>query len=161
MFNPSRLTLARKRRRLTGRELANLAGITPEHISRIEQGKAENIEETTVEALAEALQFPIGFFFGEDIDFPCKNDVSFRSLSAMSAKERESTLSAGSIAFLLSDWVAKRFNLPEIDLLDLRFENKPEAAAKALRSYWGIGEKPITSVVKLLESKGVRVFSLS
>lgn len=161
MFNPSRLTLARKRRRLTGRELANRAGLTPVHVSRIEQGKAENIEPETVESLATALSYPLGFFFGEDIDFPTKESASFRSLSAMSAKERDSALSAGALAFLLADWVGERFNLPEVDLPDMRHEKDPKSAAKALRSYWGLGERPITNAIKLLESKGVRIFSLS
>lgn len=69
-------------------------------------------------------------------------------------------MSAGVLAHLLDDWVTKRFNLPEPDLLDLRDEN-PEAAAIALRRHWGIGAKPIPHLLKLLEAKGVRVFSLS
>lgn len=161
MFNPSRLILARKRRGFTGRELADLAGLTAVHISRIEQGKAENIEEATVEALSKALKFPVDFFYGADIDLPTKETASFRSLSAMSARERDAALSAGAIAYLLSDWIADKFNLPAVDLLDLRHERESSSAAKALRSYWGLGEKPISNVVKLLESKGVRVFSLS
>ena len=161
MFNPSRLTLARKRRRLTGRELAELAGLTPVHVSRIEQGKAENLEKSTLEALPKALGFPSDFFFGGDIDLPNKDSASFRSLSAMTAKERDAALSAGAIAYLLSDWVEERFNLPEVDLLDLSHEREPDSAARSLRSYWGLGEKPISNVIKLLESKGVRVFSLS
>lgn len=161
MFNPSRLTIARKRRKLTGKALADLAGLTAVHISRIEQGKAENIEQSTVDALATALEFPVDFFYGPDIDIPDQYAVSFRSLSAMTARERDASLMAGSFAFLISDWVSGRFNLPEVDLLDLRHEREPDSAAKALRSYWGLGEKPISNVVKLLESKGVRVFSLS
>ena len=161
MFNPSRLTLARKRRRLTGRELAEHAGLTPVHVSRIEKGKAENIERSTIESLSKALEFPADFFFGGDVDLPDKDSASFRSLSAMTAKERDAALSAGAIGYLLSDWVEERFNLPEVDLLDLRHEREPDSAARSLRSYWGLGEKPINNVVKLLESKGVRVFSLS
>lgn len=161
MLNPTRITLARKRRRLTGRELAALSGLSHEHISRIERGKAENVEDSTVELLANALDFPKGFFYGDDIDVPLKESASFRSLSAMSAKERDAALSAGAFALMVSDWVSDRFNLPDVDLLDLRHENTPESASKALRSYWGIGERPVADVIKLLESKGVRVFSLS
>ena len=161
MFNPSRLTLARKRKRLTGRELADLAGLTAVHVSRIEQGKAENLERTTIESLSNTLCFPIAFFFGPDIDLPRKDGASFRSLSSMTAKERDAALSAGAIAYLLADWVSERFNLPDVDLLDLRFEKEPGAAAQALRSYWGLGEQPIVNVIKLLESKGIRVFSLA
>ncbi|WP_444925896.1 helix-turn-helix domain-containing protein [Microbulbifer sp. TRSA002] len=161
MFNPSRLTIARKRRRLTGRELAGFAGITPEHLSRIEKGKVDNLENATITALAKALNYPVAFFVGDDIDLPTKDTTAFRSLSAMSAKEREAALSAGSLAHLLSDWASERFNLPELDLIDTQHGMSPEAAAKALRSYWGLGERPVSNVVKLLESKGIRVFSLA
>ncbi len=160
MFNPSRLTLARKRRRLTGRELAYLTGLTPVYISRIEQGKAENIEQSTIVSLSKALRFPVKFFSGQDVDLPTVGSASFPSISAMSAKERDAALSAGAIAFLLTDWITERFKFPEVDLLDLSHERKPDSAAKALRLYWGLGEKPVTNVVNLLESKGVRVFSL-
>jgi Zn-dependent peptidase ImmA (M78 family) len=34
-------------------------------------------------------------------------------------------------------------------------------AARALRQEWELGEKPISSMIQLLESKGVRVFSLA
>ena len=41
MFNPQRLSLARKRRRLTGKRLADLTGLTPVTISRLEKGNNE------------------------------------------------------------------------------------------------------------------------
>lgn len=157
----SRLTLARKRRGLTGKELADITGLTSVHISRMEKDKADNIEESTINSLSEALGFPREFFFGGDIDALVKDDVSFRSLKAMTAKERGSALSAGSIAYLISDWVSERFNLPEVDLLNLSYEREPDTAARTLREHWGLGEQPISNTIKLLESKGVRVFSLS
>jgi transcriptional regulator with XRE-family HTH domain len=38
MFNPKRLTLVRKRRRLSGEGLAKLVGVTPVTISKLEKG---------------------------------------------------------------------------------------------------------------------------
>jgi hypothetical protein len=55
----------------------------------------------------------------------------------------------------------KKFNLPTADLLDLSHEHDPSAAARTLRQRWAIGERPIGNMVKLLETKGVRVFSLA
>ena len=161
MFNPSRLTIARKRRGYTGKKLAELAGLTSVHVSRIEKDKAENIEDSTIESIAKALRYPKEFFFGDDIDFPSQEDASFRSLTAMTARERDAALSSGSLAYLVSDWVSENFNLPAIDLIDLSYERRPNIAARTLREHWGLGEKPISNVIKLLESKGVRVFSLA
>lgn len=160
MFNGKRLALARKRRRLTSRSLAQMTGISPVTITRLESSENEP-EPGTVERLAKALDFPIDFFFGEDIDDVEKDAASFRSLTAMTAKERDAALAAASFAYLLSDYVADRFNLPAVDVLDLSNERDPATAARSLRQAWQLGEQPITNMIKLLEAKGVRIFSLA
>ena len=78
----------------------------------------------------------------------------------MTAAEREAALAAGQIGFLISDWVVERFDLPGARLPDLHIFD-PELAARMLRQEWGLGEKPISNMIKMLESKGVRVFSLA
>ena len=160
MLNISRLELARKRRRLTAKALSESAGIAPVTLSRIVNG-TQIADERTVDALVRALSFPREFFFKDDIDPISAEAASFRSLTAMSAKEREAALAAGLLAFELSDWVNARFNLPKADLLDLSHERDPAGAARTLRQYWSIGERPISHMVKLLETKGIRVFSLA
>jgi len=159
-FNPLRLTIARKRRRLSSKALADLIGSSPITISRLENGNNEP-EEQTLDAIAKALEFPRAFFTGGDCEPLETEAASFRSLTAMSAKERDAALSAGALAYLFSDWVGERFNLPEPALPDMSFEGNAEAAAHTARQQWGLGQQPISNMVKLLESKGVRVFSLS
>lgn len=159
-FNSGRLVLARKRRGFTAKHLSDLTGISSVHLSRIEKNKSENLEEATIDLLANALGFPKVFFYGEELSTPLKENVSFRSLTSMTAKERDSAISASAFAFQISEWVSGKFNLPKIDLLDLSDQDRPAIAASLLRGYWGLGEKPIGNVVKLLESKGIRVFSL-
>ena len=144
---------------MTARALAGVIGVSPITISRLENG-ANEPEEETVDALALALDFPRGFFFAEDVDELPAGAASFRSLSSMTAKERDAALSAGVIAYLFNDWVAERFNLPSADVPEQRADASPEAAAQVARASWGLGEQPISSMIKLLESKGVRVFSL-
>lgn len=160
MFNPGRLSIARKRRQLTKKALAEKAGISQLTLTRIETGQTQDPEEETVTALAKALSYPSSFFYFEDCEELPPEAVSFRSLSSLTARQRDSALSAGAIAHLVDDWVTERFNLPQPNLLDLRDED-PETAAIALRRHWGIGSKPIPHLVKLLEAKGVRVFSLA
>ncbi|WP_375287697.1 helix-turn-helix domain-containing protein [Sphingomonas sp.] len=160
MFNHRRLTLGRKRRKMTARALATAVGVSPITISRLENGVNEP-EEETLDALAKALDFPREFFFAGDFDDLPVQAASFRSLTSMTAKERDAALSAGTIAFLFDDWIEERFNLPEADVPDMRADATPEAAAQAVREYWGLGQQPIPSMVKLLEAKGVRVFSLN
>ncbi len=159
-FNSNRLRLARKRRRMSSTELARISGISSVTISRIERTDNEPTDET-IAALANALAFPIEFFFGSDVEEVERDAASFRSLKSMSAKERDAALAAASVAFLISDWIEVRFNLPSVDLLDFGHERDPQIAARRLRSRWGLGEQPITNMIELLEAKGVRVFSLS
>jgi Zn-dependent peptidase ImmA (M78 family) len=78
----------------------------------------------------------------------------------MTAAIRDAALAAGSIGFLISDYVEERFDLPPIAVPDLGFYT-PEQASRALREEWRLGEKPISNMIHLLESKGVLVFSLA
>lgn len=158
-FNPSRLFIARKRRKLTSKDLASKTELSPVTITRLE--KEGNPEPGTVELLAKVLRFPLPFFYGDCADTLTKESASFRSLSSMSAKERDSALSAGSLSFILDDWVTSKFNLPNVDLVDFSPETSADAAAAMLRRHWGLSEKPVKHVIKLLESKGIRVFSLA
>lgn len=160
MFSYKRLCLARQRRRFTAKALAEASGISAVTVSRLENGE-NSPDNETISKLANALNYPIEFFFQDDPESIDTNAISFRSLSKMSAKERDAAISAGIIGLEVADWVEERFSLPKADLLDLSYETDPEVAARSLRQYWGIGEKPIGNMVHLLEAKGVRVFSLS
>ncbi len=160
MFNPNRLILARKRRKLTKKEIATAANISPVTLTRIEKGNNPPDPET-LQAIAHVLKFPLSFFFGNDIDELTTEAASFRSLSSMTAKARDAALASAPLAYLFTDWVTDRFNLPTINFIELGDVNTPEGASRSLRQHWGLGEKPISNMIKLLESKGIRVFSLS
>jgi Zn-dependent peptidase ImmA (M78 family)/DNA-binding XRE family transcriptional regulator len=160
MFNPQRLEIARKRRSLTAKKLAEDSGITAVTISRIMKGENEP-EFQTIEAIAKALEYPTDFFFQDDLDTIETEAASFRSLKAITAKECNSALSASSLAFGLNDWISEKFNLPSMDLPDLSdLASDPATAATLLRRSWGLGNRPVGNLVRLLESKGVRFFSL-
>ncbi len=159
-FCSHRLTIARQRRKLTGKELADLAGLTPVTVSKAENGHQVELE--TAKRLARALDFPLNFFYLQSPELVDSETVSFRSLKKMSAAERDASLAAGSLGIELYAWIESRFDLPEADLIDLNKErSRPENAARLLRQHWGLGDRPIGNMLKLLESKGVRVLSLS
>jgi Zn-dependent peptidase ImmA (M78 family) len=109
--------------------------------------------------LAAALSFPVEFFQGSDVEgFPL-GAVSFRAMSKMTAGTRDAALAAGRIALLINEWLEARFQLPRPDVPTLGLQS-PETAAEMVRTRWGLGYAPIPNMVHLLESKGVRVFSL-
>lgn len=159
-FNPKRLSLARRRRGLTKTKLAELLGVEVRSVTAYESDEFRPDKERLA-ALAEKLHFPVQFFFGDDLGEIAPDIVSFRSMSKMTAGQKNSALGAGAIALMLNEWIEARFDLPVAELPDLSQEPNPEAAADALRRLWGLGELPIKNIIHLLEARGVRVFSLS
>ncbi|NEI74305.1 ImmA/IrrE family metallo-endopeptidase [Rhizobium lusitanum] len=158
MFNRSRLTVARQRAGLTMKELASRAGIEPRTVTGYEAGEYLPSEDVA-RKLSRILGFPLAFFMSDDVDIPRAEGVSFRSMSKMTARQRDGAIAAGAIAFMLSDWLDNEFDLPVSDVPDMR-EDTPQSAAAGLRDFWGLGNRPIKNMVHLLELKGVRVFSL-
>jgi Zn-dependent peptidase ImmA (M78 family)/DNA-binding XRE family transcriptional regulator len=159
MLNSSRLTIARQRAGLTKKELAKRVGVDPRAISGFEAGQYLPTDEN-VERMSRALGYPKEFLEADEIELLTSEGVSFRSMSKMTAKQRDAAIAAGSIAFLLSDWADREFDLPDVDIPDFGGAG-PDVAAQSLRQYWGLGTIPIKNMVHLLELKGIRVFSLA
>ncbi len=159
-FNPTRLAIARKRRGYGKTEFAEKLGVSSRMITAYESGDSTPSLETFIKIQA-VLGFPAAFFEGEDLEEPQCFDVSFRSLSTMSAKLRDMALSQGALAIHFTKWLESLFELPVPNLLDLGAETEPEVAAEYLREAWGIGQQPVKNMIHLLESKGVRVFSIA
>lgn len=160
-MNPTRLSIARRKRGLTKKALAERADMGARTITAYERGEIEASPEAT-SRLAVALNFPVAFLVDEDdLDEPHVEGATFRSLSRMTARQRDSALASGALGFHLADWIEEGFNLPRTDIPDLGSMNDPEKAADRLRVEWGLGWGPIPSMVQLLESKGVLILSLS
>ncbi len=157
-FNPQRLTLARQKHGFTKAELAALANLTVRSVTAYESGTTVP-SPATLEILASVLKFPVSFLLLPECDTPSVHGVSWRALKSITASRRDAALASGALAMELETWIDAKFNLPKPDVPDYRGYS-PEAAAGALRKYWGLGEKPISNCIHLLESKGVRVFSL-
>ena len=159
-FNPRRLSIARKRRGLTAKALAEKAGLVPDTISRLENG-ARSPDDRTISKLSEVLGFPKSFFGKEnpeEVDISC---ASFRRVSKLRARLLDATLSASTLGVELNAWIERQVPIPAPDLLDLSHKQNPDLAATFLRDYWTLAERQIEDTIGLLESKGVRVFSLS
>lgn len=160
-INPKQITFARVRRRLTKAQLAKELGVTSRSLQNYESG-ASSPDSVLMDKLADILNFPLKFFCLDQDDMPevSEHNVSFRKLSKMTEAMKACTFAAAAIAFKVNQWVEERFDLPDAQLPDLS-DLKPEEAAAALRRMWGLGNAPIPNIVHLLESKGIRVFSLA
>jgi len=159
-FNPSRLTLARKRRGMAKLALAGLIGVDRKTVHSYEAGVTVP-EDDVVSRIAGVLRFPREFFFGEDIEVPDLDSGSFRSMSKMLAPLRDMALTQAAFGLHLSGWLKRKFELPTVQIPDISLTGDPEAAAEYVRRDWGLGVLSIRNMIHLLESKGVRMFSLA
>lgn len=159
MINASRLAIARKRRGLTLTSLAAASGLSSRSLSAFEAGQGRPSEDS-VATLAQALDVSPDFLMAGDIEEIPVGAVSFRALSKMTARQRDSALSAGRVAIMIDDWIEARFELPSPDIPSLTGHD-PESAADEVRARWGLGERSIPVLLHLLEAHGVRVYSLA
>lgn len=159
-INPKQIAFARVRRRLTKAQLAKELGVTSRSLQNYETG-ASAPDPELLARMAKLLKFPQQFFFlDEDMPEIKEHAVSFRKLSKMTDGMKACAFAAGVIAFQVNQWVEDRFSLPQANLPDLS-DLGPEEAAATLRRAWGLGNAPIPNMIHLLESKGIRVFSLA
>ncbi len=159
-FHPERLSWIRKKRGLNKTELAEAIDADLRTISAYEAGEFAPLADKVVR-LSQTLRVSQDFFSKGHLAGPDSSQVSFRSFSKLSSSKRDMALGSAAIAFALCEWVEKKFDLPLNQIPELRDVGGSEEAACELRSQWGLGEKPISNMVHLLESKGVRVFSLA
>lgn len=159
-FSGSRLALARKRRGLTKKYIAESVGISSAALSSYESEESpKSPSAATLASLAHILGFPEEFFFLEDIEPIRAEIVNFRARTKMTRKQRDCSLASGDLAVILNGWIADRFSLPSANLPNC--ENiDPETAAIFVRSCWSLGSLPIRHMIDILELHGVRVFSL-
>ena len=158
-FDPKCIGIARQRRKLTKQDLAKRLGVSPRSITSYERGDTPVTAEF-IEALADATSFPESFFKLHSLEAVTTDNVSFRSMARLSARDRDAALASASIAYEIFSWADTRYNLPEPEIPNLRGE-EPETAARIVRREWGLGHQPIANILHLLESKGVRSFSLN
>ncbi|MEV7347250.1 XRE family transcriptional regulator [Streptomyces sp. NPDC093544] len=159
MVTPSRITLARKRRGMTIVELSRKLDVSSQSLSNYEHGRQSPSEETLAK-ISDILGFPPEFFVSADLEEIPSESVAFRARSKLTAGRRGVALSVGRLAVELEGLISKKFRLPAADIPSLD-KPDPENAAEMVRSRWGLGQAPIPNMVHLLESKGVRVFSLA
>lgn len=158
-FNPSRLGFARRRRGLTKQAAAAAVGADPRAFTAWESGEYPPGPER-LQRLAETFDFPETFFFGEDLPEVALDSISFRALTKRTSGEINQAHTQATQAVRLSAWLDATLNLPPADLPDLR-DHTPDSAAEVVRNLWGLGDRPVPHLIRLLERQGVRVFSLA
>ncbi|MFV8750547.1 XRE family transcriptional regulator [Nannocystaceae bacterium ST9] len=144
------------------REVGVALGLDEKTVSRwIHGGRTPSPD--NLARLSELLSFPVEFFSGPDLEIVDDTRPSFRSRRT-SRRLLHAASQSASIAFEIERVLTEelRFKLPPRAIPDLpeNYKHDPESAAAWVRGQWGLRDRSIRSVVGLLESSGVRVFSL-
>jgi len=163
-FNPKRLREARLIRGFTISELAEKIKVTRQAISQFELGE-HSPKPDTMMSIINTLKFPKNFFYREFKEQYVGNTF-FRANATATKKSKEiqfnKTLLAGYIYDYLSDYIEfPEPNLPDLVNFNSEWDNTSiEKLATKVREHWGIGDKPITNIVHLMERNGIMVFSV-
>lgn len=157
----SRLAIARMRRGMTQKELAEKCSCEAAHISQLESGVRQPSTDL-LDKLIFILGFPKKYFQGNELETIPTEAVSFRSrASRMSKAVRDMAIAMLTLASeIVSVDLGQRFTLPKVQIPDLSMY-EPEDAASVLRSLWNLGTEPLGNTIHLLESKGIEVYWLN
>lgn len=161
---PELVTLAREARGLSQRALALISGVSQARLSRIEAGLLPP-EQSTLDALAKALETPVELFFRADhvhlggacFKYRKRAGTGVRNLRAI---EAQSSLRGMSVASLLRAVdLEPAYEFPRFDVGDDGDYGTPSEAADRLRGLWGLPRGPIANLTSAIESAGALVIS--
>lgn len=161
MLVPERVELVRLRLGLTKTGFSDCLGIDRRTLQRFEKD-GDDLPQSCIPKLIQLSGYPEGFFTDRTkIEYPDASGVSFRSLRSLTAASRNAAMAAGAIAFIFDDFVNSEYSLPVHDVPTEVKSVSPAKAALGLRAQWSIGLRPVGNLINLLESKGIRIFSLA
>jgi Zn-dependent peptidase ImmA (M78 family)/transcriptional regulator with XRE-family HTH domain len=141
------------------KDLADKCKHSAQTISNWETGTTTPAAED-VDRVVEATGFPREFFYLDDVEPFHEDAVSFRARSRIPAKKKRAALAAGTMARELAAWIEQRFALPTVTLPDLHSQ-PPDLVADVIRAEWMLGDKPLRDLMRVVEARGVLVFSLA
>ena len=159
--NPEMLTIARRSRKLTQRQLADKVGISQGAISKYEAGLIP-VTEPDLGRIADALGYRLRFFFQEGTpEGPGISEFFHRKRQSVSATVLHQVYALAEIRRrdcmkLLNAWQSPDIPFPQYSIDD--FEANPEKIARTVRALWQVPMGPIFSMTKAIERAGGIVF---
>ncbi|MCX4411570.1 XRE family transcriptional regulator [Streptomyces sp. NBC_01764] len=165
-FDPARLTQARRLAGMTKKDVADRLDVTPAAVGQYETGVSRPRPDL-VPQLAKALDVPVEFFIaGRPSQRLDSSMAHFRSLRSTPKAQRERALAFVEQVWELTYALERRVQLPPVDLPGyaggevhpgVALSAEPTAAAQELRRQWGLGDGPVTHLVRRMEAHGIVV----
>lgn len=181
LFDPARLTQARHAKGWTKRHLAEQVEITPTAVGQFEAGVTRP-RPALLAQFAQVLDVTPAFFIaGRARAAVDAVSTHFRSLRSMRVYERDQAVTFAGQVWELAHALEQHIHLPELDLPGitgvsadtcpgpgaaagdrtgadvLATSGRASATAQQVRQEWGLGDRPVAHLVRLLEAHGVLV----
>ena len=162
-FVGSRLLEARRARRIMASDLADMANVSVQSISKYEN-EHQTPRHEVVERFASVLGMPWEYFFRQKAESDPK-PVFWRSKLSAQTSSLDRALVRLDWLKETVDYLGEFFDFPELNLpyvtvpnsiYDLRFEDIEEIA-KIVRDFWGVNRGPLPDVIDYIESTGILV----
>lgn len=160
LFDPIRLTQARRICKISKTELHQMVGVSAAAIGQYERGEVKPRAET-IAALANALRVPPGFFaHGRPRVQVEIAEASFRRLRSTTVTQQQQATAYVEQAWELSCYLEENVEFPALDLPGWALPDSGESpdaitAARAMRQNWDLGFEPIKHLVYQLEQHGI------
>lgn len=160
-FNYGLLLLARQYRRRSQSEVAGAAGLNQGHYSRIENGLTpDGPSPDTVQKIAQAVSFPVSFFYQED-------GLAGLPLSVHPMNRRKASVSEGALKQVHAELNIRLMHLrrylravdlePELPKpsFDVDEDGGPQEIARKLRKTWFVPDGPVENLTDYCERAGI------
>jgi len=155
--NPEMLVLARESRGLNQSELHRETGIPQAAISKYESGVA-TVPEDRVEIIAEALGYPVRFFFRPDSVYgygsSCFYHRKQQSLPVRKLREVQALMNVRRLAVAPPLQGIHIDTEIHFDRLDIDEYDSPEEIARLVRRNWRLPLGPVQNLIGAIESAG-------
>ena len=154
-FNGTRLKKARLYRGWTVAELAEKLGCSRQMASTYEN---KNTAPMDIENLSKITGFPTAFFFQEDKPLNV-GSTYFRALLTTNKKYRTEQIQKMEFVSQIYSFLREYISSWPDGSPIIPVGTEPETAAKLLRQQWGLGDRPIENIIRIVENKGILVTS--
>lgn len=161
-FVGGRLKQAREARGIQQIELADVLGLSRQQLSSYESNQYSPNRETFTR-ICEILRLPRHFFLKPLTGHFAGEAIFYRSLKSAGKIDRQRAESRLEWAAETLDYISEYVDLPAVNLNLIKpppsdpgliSDRFIEDMARELRDLWGLGDRPIVNVIRLLESHG-------
>ncbi|AUW97211.1 helix-turn-helix domain-containing protein [Streptococcus pluranimalium] len=155
-FNGDRLRESRYFRQYSISQLADNIGVSKQMISKYEKNLSKPSSEVLQKIIFE-LGFPLSYYQTKDKFLTSDFGTFYRSKLTSSQAEKKSSEMLKKALALLANFFEDYVDFPKLAEFESRENASPEEVASQIRENWGLGDKPIFSVLRLLETHGFHI----